>query len=231
MKRLGESKALRIKRNDMPSPDDLVYRRDDYLMAVMFSKSTAANYELALSVCRNATAYSEMVVGKHLMHAAVFGKSIEQAGRAVAVLQYMEGVKSFQVFVGGQLIPFVRYVKETLDCYIKAMMCNDPTAHCHRIVENPFSQQRERSAVIVVRLAAQKQEANANSRVERYLFPCSLLLEFWHFKFQLNHPAKPGDQIQAAGVKNYVGCCPLFSSSDFRLIGSFVTIDGKECMV
>jgi hypothetical protein len=196
------------------------------LLAVVFAKSTAANYSLAVNVCQGAAIYSEGFIERQLTHIAVFGRSSEQATRATAVLQYLSGMKSLQIFVAGQIVRDIWTIQHTLECYMKATLCNDRTAHCHRIMDDPFAPKPPRTSLVFT--ISLEEKPGQDERIDRYLFPCSYLLQ--KFRFQIDHPASSVDQIQAAGIEQHLNCCPLFQPSDFRKIGTFMIIDGKRCM-
>jgi hypothetical protein len=54
--------------------------------------------------------------------------------------------------------------------------------------------------------------------VHRFQFPCSLLLD--RFRIQIDHPATPQDQIQAAAVTEGCDWCPFFDQTAYREIGT-----------
>ncbi len=105
-----------------------------------------------------------------------------------------------------------------LECYLQASACNDRTAHCHTVIDDPYDEEVAADPEgFTVRFARNASRFSKRVEVDRYLFPCSFLQP--RFRFQPDHPASPGDQIQAASVKEGCTWCPYFDPAVFKKIG------------
>ena len=71
-----------------------------------------------------------------------------------------------------------------------------------------------------IRLSTAPEPPRQRLEIDRYLFPCSLLKD--RFRFQVDHPASPEDQIQAGAVGSGCDWCPFFDPRDYRRIGTRV---------
>lgn len=187
----------------------------NYLMVIAFGKSSSPSYPLAVSVAKGATKYAEVPLGKQIVHLSAFDKNKEGASRALSIVKYLSGSKALQIFANGVLERNSWSVISILECYLKSATCNDFRAHCQRIIENPFAEKDYRHNLsITIRITEETENKAKPIVVERYLFPCSYLLQ--HFKFQIGHPSTPEDQVQAGAVENHCDWCPNFSSNNFK---------------
>jgi hypothetical protein len=203
---------------------DLVKASVEHLVAVTFGKTSSPNYHLAVNVSIGVALYEELTIGKKIVHCVVFGKTKEDAGRALAVLNYISGWKTAQVFTGGKYNNSTWEVIGVLECYMKACSCKDYSAHCHNVIDDPFSEHKD-GKTYSPNMTWQDVEARIKPRpkqkvvVDRYVFPCVYAFREMH-SLQKDHPAKLIDQIQAVAVN--VGCdwCPLFDPSSFKKVGA-----------
>ena len=109
-----------------------------------------------------------------------------------------------------------------LDCYLEASACDDRSAHCEKVVDDPYDTQLDREAGgITIHLTTGTELPRKRVEIDRYLFPCSLLND--RFRFQTDHPASPRDQIQAGAVKQGCDWCPHFDPDAYRKVGTRVT--------
>ncbi len=74
------------------------------LLAVSFAKSPSEAYSLAVNVAQGAARYAEVEIGKQIVHFVAFAKTPEDAARALALLHYVAGWKTTQVFAAGKLV-------------------------------------------------------------------------------------------------------------------------------
>lgn len=196
-------------------------------MVCVFAKSTAQAYPLAVSVAQGANRYSEINIGKQLVHFAAFAKTKEDASRAVTIIKYLAGSKTFQVFCNGSPAKNWWRFQEVLECFLSACKCSDSAAHCHTILENPFDENKaSRSFSIQISLEPKPIKPRL---IERYSFPCRLLQR--GFRFQLGHPSSPRDLIQAAAVSAGCEWCPNFRADDFKKVQTvLITQEGAIVM-
>jgi hypothetical protein len=207
---------------------DLIKHSLDHLLALTFVQNRSPSYPLAANIVRGCRLHEEVLAGKHLVHFAVFEKTLEDAGRALAILSYLGASKTLQVFAKGRLIPSVSSVIDVLDCYTKASRCSDRGAHCSKVIGDPFEQRRD---IVSARISFSAgsgpiQDEMGEPPIDRYLFPCSFVLRR-HVSLQRNHPSNPHDQIQAQGVEAGADLCPFFKPDEFRKIGTEMRVKGK----
>ena len=190
------------------------------LLAVSFAKSPSAAYPLAVNVAQGAARYAEAEIGKQQVHLVAFAKTPDDATRALALLHYVAGWKTTQVFAAGKLVTNAYGVVEVLECYLQAGACTDRTAHCQTVIDDPYAAEGapdDEGFTFTMRLALDPSDFSQRVEVDRYLFPCSFLKA--RFRFQTDHPASPQDQIQAAAVKEGCAWCPHFDPTGFRKSG------------
>ncbi len=111
-------------------------------------------------------------------------------------------------------------VQQVLDCYLGASACRDRTAHCHRVIDDPYDRQLDPQEAFTIRVSTGPEPPRQRVEIDRYLFPCSLLKD--RFRFQVDHPASPEDQIQAGAVRDSCDWCPYFDPRGYRRIGTRV---------
>ncbi len=107
------------------------------LLAVSFAKSASDAYPLAVNVAQGAARYAEVEIGTQCVHLVAFAKTPEDAARALALLHYVAGWKSAQVFAAGRLVANAYSVAEVLECYLQASACTDRSAHCQTVIDDP----------------------------------------------------------------------------------------------
>lgn len=181
-------------------------------LAVAFSKSSSPNYGAAVELAKLASKYAENTIGKSVLHTAVFSADRVQMSRALALLRFIKGIKSTQIYAGGKLLISSHKTEEVINCYLTAAACTDWRAHCHKIIDDAFmDERRHRSTMIDIDFMSTKKE-------NRYLLPCRYLAGFGGTALVLDreYVAKPIDQVQALAVRNDCAWCPNFKPEDFR---------------
>lgn len=181
------------------NPVDLIADSLAGLLAVAFPRSRAQRYPMAVELARAAAHYSESAIGGTLYHVAAFGRTQDQAARAFAIVRALRGQKA-EYFARGQQLADVARVQRVLACYLKSCACDDPKAHCQRVVGDPFSADGIESSI-----------SRHNARPPLYIWPCTFMLDWNTPRIQRDHPAAPEAQLQARAVE--IGCdiCPNFS--------------------
>lgn len=202
-----------MSNSDLTAKVDPLIGSIDHLLGVSFTKSSSTVYPLVAQLAKAASQYSEGKIGNSLHHFAIFNKTREDAARALALVELARGWKSLQVFVQGRLIDIHWEPRSVLSCYSKALACDDTTAHCHRIIDDPSSQSQQNRNTISIRLDINQSGGNEPSP-DRYVFPCAFIEG--NFSFVLDHPAGLRNQIQAKGVESGCDWCPLFNPDSFR---------------
>lgn len=215
--------------NEVNMSDEMMLQIDPvndskkYLLVLMFAKSTSPSYYLAVALAKNAAIYSEVLVEKKTVHIAAFSRTVEDANKAITIVDYLGKTKSLQVFCNGRIVNQLNSIRSVLDCYIKACSCVDYKAHCNCVIEDPF---KERALNSLYYIHLHRNEGKA-TEVQRYVFPCVFLKR--NFRFQIDHPSRMEDQIQAAAVDNYCEWCPNLAPDSFtKLPKKLIFPDGTE---
>ncbi len=188
----------------------------EHLMAITFAKSTSPSYPLAVSVAQGAFKYTQTQLGKQIIHIALLSKTKEDVNRGLSLFKYLQGLKTFQVFCKGRLIEDYYRINHVLQCYLTACDCNDYKAHCHQVIDNPFSESKRSNLSLTIHLSLDQPKPAKPITIDQYIFPCNYIYSY--FKFQCGHPSTIEDQIQAMAVKEQCDWCPKFNSSDFNKI-------------
>ena len=205
--------------NEVNQKFDVIQSSIDHLLTVSFSKNSSTVYPLAVNIAKGAARYAEANIGRKLVHFVAFSKTREDAGRAIALVNYVSSWKATQVFTGGKPVRNAWQVTSVLECYLEASASKDWTAHCHYIIDDPFIEEPEgQNSSLTWSLSEKPQAPKQALEIDRYVFPCKFLWEE-RFEFQIDHPAKPDDQIQAGAVKFGCNWCPNFESEAFKKIG------------
>lgn len=206
---------------------DLIGDSLSHPLAVAFSKSGSPNYGAAVELAKSASKYAEKAVGRTVMHMAAFSSDRLQMSRALALLRYIKGLKSTQLYAGGKLLISAHRTEEVINCFLTAAACNDWRAHCHRTIRNPFATTEERTRWIEGDLAMPG-FGRINGRLaviepksqpaQGYRFPCKFMTRYGeiHFRLDPGHAASATDQIQAMAVAQDCAWCPNFKPEDFK---------------
>jgi hypothetical protein len=146
--------------------------------------------------------------------------------RALALLRYIKGLKSTQLYAGGKLLFSAYRTEEVINCFLTASACNDWRAHCHRNIRSPFAGDSERARwtdndlqmpTIKIGLGLPKLFVPKYDKFAHYLFPCKFLVRYGESNFQLEarSPVSVINQIQAKAVEQDCAWCPNFKPDDF----------------
>jgi hypothetical protein len=188
------------------------------LAAVVFQKSTALSYPLAVKIAKAADKYYESLIGKRLIHCAIFNKTPENASLAVSLIECVGNLQGVQVWVLGEIVLNPFNVSETLKCYYTSLLCDDPKAHC--VVYHKDSDRDWDSVMkIGISLAGVKYQEPRHLNIRQYLIPCrridnpygpSGLCPF--------HPSSLEDQVQAMAVTKGCNWCPHFDKHNLKVL-------------
>ena len=154
------------------------------LMAVVFPKSTSSNYPWAVFVAQSANLYAEKIIENKLFHMAVFSITQDGANKALALLNYLLGLKNWNVFMNGSIYENPYSVYSVLQCYSKALSCNDYRAYCHEVINDPFCETYGRTGNLSFsfQVIEKDQKDIKPTIIERYLFPCKHLHSYFRFQ-------------------------------------------------
>ncbi|MHB8067697.1 MAG: hypothetical protein ACYDIC_07335 [Desulfobaccales bacterium] len=192
---------------------DLIEDSLSHLLTLCFAKSSAFTYSIAVHLAKSAEKYDETYIGKTLLHMAAFGKNREDAARAMTLIGYIRGWKATKIFAGGKIIQDVYRSLSVLRCYIESLACNDWTAHCFMVIDDPYSQLPSQLITIITLNEIEKPNL---PKKDKFIFPCAFLKQY--FRFQIGHPASPENQLQAKAIE--IGCdwCPRFNQHAYQKI-------------
>jgi len=223
----SHSITLQLKAGDIQitDPKDLL---KDCIVFFAFPKSRSANFPIALSLAQAATACGEQDINGRTLYWAGFSKSIGDLERATELLRLAGNWVGTMARINGCKVtnPFNAYL--TISCYLEGLQCSKQSAHCHRLIDDPFHPNYEVMSQTV------RQRVNPRSRsydaiefdeeIKQYVFPCKRMLEFsmFHpqFSFKNVHQITHHEQIQAAAVEYGISICPFFEATAFMEVGT-----------
>ena len=184
------------------------------LATILFAKHAGRTCPQAVALARQARVYREQVKGRAAHHVATFERTAAQASAAAALLRLTMDLKSAIVLDGdGLMVPSIHAAMQVLDCYRQASLCDDSTAYCQVVINDPF-RQRGRFGLHDL----------ADRQADRWVLPCHRINPSY-LRFDAHHPASASALIQAAAVRHGSSWCPHFRARDFRPV--VVVADGE----
>jgi hypothetical protein len=185
-------------------------------IAVVFQKSTAMSYPLAVSIAKSASKYYESQIGKRLIHCAMFDRKAESASAAVSLIECVGTLQGVQVWVLGEIVINPFNVSEVLKCYYTSMLCDDTKAHC--IVHHTDKIEGYRPPLTISIDARHGVRTNImEDKGTKYLIPCRRIdNQYGHSGLYEDHPASLEDQIQSMAVSKGCHWCPNFKKTNFK---------------
>ncbi len=200
----------------------------EFLLSVIFGKTSSSSYPLALDLARGAPSYDEGMIEGKLFHVAHFAKDREGAQRAYLLLNHAAKWSSFEVYARGRPIHSTFDIFGVLQCYLEALACSDFRAHCLCVIEDNL-EEKSRPLLSIEFFPKKITPPDPIIRlVNRFSFPCSRLLRNFSFRFQPGHPASKPDQIQAEAVKKNIDICPIFDPASFKDLGLQIVKIGQK---
>ena len=188
-----------------------------FLLVIVFPKSSSKNFPLALNIAEGAEQFGVAEINRKPIYFVCFGNSQADAGRAIALLDYVRTWKGVQIFSRGRLLQSSYSVEQVLNSFLEAQSCRDPTAHCHSVIDDPFSEEIEEKGLSLSIQVVERPPIKYEIEIKRFSFPCKFLLH--RFRFQKEHPATAQDQIQAAAVSQGCDWCPNFNPDNWKQVG------------
>lgn len=186
-----------------------------HLISVVFLKTRSPLYSYAVSIAQNAEKYQELNVGGKPIHSAVFPRTELGAARAAALLDLVKNWQGIQIYTNGQLQTDTWLVRDVLNCYLKALKNNDPTAHCHVRIECPFRESKDLFAEGITITEILDIAGRDKGEYDTYIFPCRFI---GHMRLYSQDAASVENQIQSEGIRRGCSWCPLFDVKTFRKI-------------
>lgn len=194
----------------------------DYLLIIVFSKSSSKNFSLVLSAANGAKKLLKTNIGGLETYFVCFGKDRIDTERAITILDYVYNWKGIQVFSKGRLLKDLYRVKDVLNCYLNSIICRDYKAHCFTIIDDPFSEIKRGLTLTIpikINIPTNKNipQLKKRNEIKRFSFPCTYV--FPYTRFQKDHPSKAEDQIQASAVAMCCDWCPNFNADNWQKVG------------
>ena len=184
----------------------------DVFIAIVFHKSTALSYGLAVNMAKQAHRYMEGHIGNRLVHCAMFNRTPENASLAVSIIEEIGTLKGVQVWVLGKTVANPFNVSNVLKCYYTSLLCDDYLAHC--VV---YHQEDYRSGDLTMRFSVSPGEGQKKQNISGYHIPCRLIDNtYGHSGLYESLPASLEDQIQAIAVSKGCYWCPHFDKHNFK---------------
>jgi len=203
--------------SNLPAPKvNLVEDSRTHILAIAFPRTNSQVYPLAVSIALGAAKHDTMNIGRTVTHLVAFARNRDDAGRALALLGYINTWKSIQIYAGGKLLQNIGEATSVLRCYVESTACDDWRAHCLQVIDDPsHTLVRPPSVRVTLSMSGTGQSSpeEEEEQPDRYMFPCRLL--YPTFRFQIDHPASFRNQIQAAAVSRGCDWCPHFKADHF----------------
>ncbi|WP_250601949.1 hypothetical protein [Serratia marcescens] len=153
----------------------------DTVITVIFPKSTAKNYPMAVAVAMLSDHYSVGALAGKEFHLASYSKGSEQLAAAANLCSLIQGISGAQAFIDGGRAISLYSLSESLLCYSKSQKANKVEAYCDAISSYPSG----------------------------YLIPCRYLVS-WISPLSEKLPHSLSDQLQALAVNKGCDWCPNF---------------------
>jgi hypothetical protein len=104
-------------------------------LGAIFPKSRSLSYLPALGIAHLGDFYGQEQIGLNLFHFVVFGRTEDQARRALWLMRALRGGKGVQFFAAGRILDR-RAVRAdaVLSCFLDACAAKDWRAHCLQVV-------------------------------------------------------------------------------------------------
>lgn len=171
------------------------FRGDNILFTVGFSRSRSQNYELAVSLARQAEIHHQVGEGKTEAHLAGFSNTVEQIEIGQHLLGVIYNWNSSLFCVQGRVRSMWIASTTVLGCYRRALMTKNRMAHCCVPIDDPSVERQYRDLIELM--------------PRKFIFPCRLLHPY--FIYEQGSQAGLPDQIQARAVEHDYDWCPFFN--------------------
>ena len=219
----SHSLALQIKAGEIEviDPQNILNK---CLIFFAFPKSKSANFPIARSLAQAATAYGEQDVDGRTLYWAGFTNSTSDLEKAAELIRLAGGWAGSMTRINGKNVTRDSTVYFVISCYLQAIQCTNKSAHCHKVIDDPFHPRYDIASQAVKLYTNYLEPENKKDYedVKQYVFPCKRMLEFsmFHprFSFKKTHGVPPCDQIQAAAVEYGMSICPYFDATEFKEI-------------
>lgn len=181
-------------------------------LLVFVPKSTSKNMPLAVNMLEQADEFEIFKVANKDVYVGAFSLTLDKITLVIAIMEVVAGWKGFSIFFNQQNLKYDTWFWRALECYKKALQCNDPKAHCH-IIEKPTV----RSQLTLVINVQPNDKPREPIHYKNYLIPCRLLSGA-AYRLDKNLSASFTNQLQAMAVEHNCHWCPFLNIDDYREI-------------
>ncbi len=191
----------------------------DFLLVILFAKSTSKSFHLTLKLATKASHFAEGILEGKTHYLVGINKNNEDLILAKSILDYVSKWTGTRVYVSGNEHRSAYQVMMVIDCISKALKCNDPKAHCYVIADHPLIGRMKSDVAwdMPITLSGIDPRWKELKKAPKLLFPCRYIQPYYD-TIQHGHPSSPQDQIQAAAVRHGCHWCPLFDASQIEII-------------
>jgi hypothetical protein len=169
-------------------------------------------------LAQGASEFGAIEYSGKLLYVVGLGKTPDEAGRAVTLLEYVRNWKGTLVFSRGRLVKNLWKTMQVIDCYLDGSSCADSRAYCCEVIDDPADEDSyEHGLSFCIRLVEEPPETEL-VLIDQYLFPCKQIRR--QVDLRPGHPSSVRDRIEAAAVDADVVSCPLFDPDLYSKIGT-----------
>lgn len=169
---------------------DLSTLRDQSLVVtIIFPRSTAKNYPMAVAMAELSDVYKIGVLADKQYHLASFSKDGQQLALASNLLSLIYTITGVQAYINGETVVSVYDLSTSLSCFAKSMKATNIESYCQCVSNYPGN----------------------------YLLPCRLLVG-WEGRISEKLPFSLSDQVQALAVSKGCSWCPNLKPEKMKRI-------------
>lgn len=159
------------------------------VVSVIFPKSTAKNYPMAVAIAELSSVYKIGVLADKQFHLASFTNESNQLALAANLTHLIYGITGVQAYINGERVLCIQELSLSLSCFARSLRADNSAAYCECVSNYPG----------------------------KYMLPCRLLVG-WEGRISENLPYSLKDQIQALAVSKGCSWCPNFKPERIKRI-------------
>lgn len=188
-------------REHLPAlPDRLpIVSASGYRIVIIFLKSRARSFEVALAAAKQAPVFAEAMNGKKETYLASFNMIAADISKAIIVITETLRLVGTQLIIDGKPVQGVAGLKSlnTLRCFAESLNADNRESYCSGTGDFAFDLSYQPSST------------------KRYILPCRIISSN-EYELDTSSKATIIDQVQAIAVKEYCHFCPHFDKERTR---------------
>jgi hypothetical protein len=141
----------------------------------------------------------------------IVGRDIVRMIKAANLIELLGHTKSIQIYANGMLIKTDWFIKNILECYVKATKFNNYKEYCHVVHE--FINNREARMSIRIDFEDDDSHSGKQTIIHKAIFPCRLLYQ--RMRYALGENYSGNTKVKVMGVENNFYLCPYFNHEDY----------------